>query len=97
MLADKGFQIQDLLAPKDVKVNMPEFLKKKAGQLEPEQLYSSKKTSADRIHIERIIGLGKTYKILKGTLTSNLVPLASRIIFVCFMLVNLHQNIMEGK
>lgn len=97
VLADKGFQIQDLLAPKDVKVNMPEFLKKKAGQLEPDQLDSSKKTSADRIHIERVIGLAKTYKILKGTLTTNLVPLASRIIFVCFMLVNLRQNIMEGK
>lgn len=95
VLVDRGFQIQDILASKDVIVNMPEFLKKKADQLEPEQLNRSKKTSSNRIHIERVIGLAKTYRILKF-LSSNLVPLGSRIIFVCFMLANFRDNIMDG-
>lgn len=96
VLADKGFQIQDLLIHKDVTVNIPEFLKRGSGQLEPHQLQRSKKTSSQRIHVERMIGIGKTYKILSQPLTSNLVPLGSRIIFVCYMLVNLRSNIMEG-
>lgn len=96
VLADRGFQIQDLLIHKDITVNIPDFLKRHSGQLEPYQLERSKKISSQRIHVERIIGIGKTYKILSLPLTSNLVPLASRIIFVCFMLVNLRSNIMEG-
>lgn len=95
VLADRGFQIQDILAPNDVTLNVPEFMKRKADQLEPEQLSRSKKTSSKRIHIERVIGLAKTYKILKF-LSSNLVPLGSRIIFVCFMLANFRDNIMDG-
>lgn len=95
VLADRGFNIQDILASKDVNVNIPEFLKKKSGQLEPEQLCRSKILSSNRIHVERIIGLGKTYRILTY-LSSNLVPLGSRIVFVCFMLANFRNNIMDG-
>lgn len=70
VLADRGFQIQDLLINKDVTVNIPEFLKRNSGQLEPSQLERSKKTSSQRIHVERMIGIGKTYRILSLPLTS---------------------------
>lgn len=66
VLADRGFNIQDLLAHQDIQVNMPEFLKRNAGQLDPQQLDRSKKISSKRIHVERIIGFGKTYRILNG-------------------------------
>jgi hypothetical protein len=44
--------------------------------------------SSKRFHIERIIGLGKTYKILKEPLNVTERKLASEITFVCFMLSN---------
>lgn len=56
VFADRGFQNQDILAPKDVTVNMPEFLKNMADQLDRGQLERSKTTSSKRIHIERVIG-----------------------------------------
>jgi hypothetical protein len=44
--------------------------------------------SSKRVHIERIIGLAKTYKILKEPLNVTETKLASEITFVCFMLCN---------
>jgi hypothetical protein len=42
--------------------------------------------SSKRVHIERIIGLAKTYKILKEPLNVTETKLGSEITFVCFML-----------
>lgn len=84
ILGDRGFNIQDLVSHKDVTVNMSPFLAKNANQFEVLQMRSAKKISSNRIHVERIIGLGKTFKILGST--STLVPLGSRIIFVCFVI-----------
>lgn len=94
ILADRGFTIEDLLLSKNVSVNIPEFVPQKKGQLEPTQLDRSKKISSKRIHVERLIGLAKTYRILCGPLPHKLVPLGSRIVFVCFMLINFRCNIM---
>ena len=44
--------------------------------------------SSKRVHIERIIGLAKIYKILKEPLNVTEAKLASEITFVCFMLCN---------
>lgn len=94
ILGDRGFNIQDLVSHMDVTVNMPQFLKKGFNQFEAHQLRQSKKLSSEHINVERVIGLGKTFKILSYKLSSNLVPLGGRIIFVCFMLANFRKNIM---
>lgn len=94
ILGDRGFNIQDLVSHMDVTVNMPHFLNKGSNQFEAHQLRKSKKLSSERINVERVIGLGKTFKILSNKLSSNLVPLGGRIIFVCFMLANFRKNIM---
>ena len=44
--------------------------------------------SSKRVHVERIKGLAKTYKILKEPLNVTETKLASEITFVCFMLCN---------
>nr|XP_049693818.1 uncharacterized protein LOC126054061 [Helicoverpa armigera] len=95
ILCDRGFNVQDLVCHKNVTVNVPEFLKNTDGQFEPSQLTRSKKISSEQIHVERVIGLAKTFKILSGKLDSKLVPLADRIIFVCFMLTNFKNNIIK--
>ncbi|CAG5047747.1 unnamed protein product [Parnassius apollo] len=95
IFSDRGFNVQDLVCHKDVTVNVPEFLKNTDGQFETSQLTRSKNISSERIQVERVIGLAKTFKILSGKLDSKLVPLADRIIFVCFMLTNFKNNIIK--
>ena len=75
-----------------VRLDIPDFVPQK-GQLGQKQLYRSKNLSSKRLHVERIISLGKTSKILTGPITFNIVSLSSRIIFVCFMRVNFRPKI----
>lgn len=71
ILGDRGFNIQHLVTHMDVTVNMPHFFNKGSNQFEAHQLRKSKKVSSERIYVERVIGLGKTFKILGYKLSSN--------------------------
>ncbi|XP_062614575.1 uncharacterized protein LOC134276331 [Saccostrea cucullata] len=85
IMADRGIMVQDLFAPMDVFVNTPTMLKGKS-QLEPKDVVKDRRIASKRIHVERIIGLSKRYKILSSPLPSSKCILASRIVFVCFSL-----------
>lgn len=87
VMADKGFNIQDLLATHDVHVNIPTFLKKK-NRFGPKTLARDRKVASKRVHIERHIGLVKSYKILSQPMNPSEAVLGSEIIFVCCMLCN---------
>ncbi|XP_067139420.1 uncharacterized protein [Centruroides vittatus] len=87
VMADRGFNIQDLLITKDVVVNTPTFMRGKA-QLSSSLLSRDRKISSKRIHIERIIGMARTYKILRQHMHPTVTKLGSEIIFICFMLCN---------
>lgn len=87
VMADKGFNVQDLFAPYDVSVNIPTFFRKK-NRMTGKTVLKDRAISSKRVHIERIIGLAKTYKILKDPLNITETKLASEITFVCFMLCN---------
>jgi hypothetical protein len=69
VMADKGFNVQDLFARMDVTVTIPTCFKKRniiSGKI----ILRDRKVSNKHIHIERIIGLGRTYKILTNPLNS---------------------------
>ena len=87
IMADKGFNVQDLFAPYDVTINIPTFFRKK-NRMTGKTVLKDRAISSKRVHIERIIGLVKTYKILKEPLNVTETKLASEITFVCFMLCN---------
>jgi DDE superfamily endonuclease/Helix-turn-helix of DDE superfamily endonuclease len=95
VMADKGFNVQDLFARNDVTVNIPTFFKKK-NRLSGRQVLLDRKISSKRVHIERIIGMLKTFKILTSPLTSSEVRLSTHIISVCIMLCNFRKNIVSG-
>lgn len=78
---------------KDITLNIPTFLKGH-GQIPGLKLLKDRKLASQRVHIERLIGLTKTYKILKEELHHNFVPLASKIFFVCLMCCNFRERIM---
>lgn len=87
VMADKGFNVQDIFAMKDISVNIPTFMTGK-NRLPGLSVLRDRKIASKRVHIERIIGLAKTYKILQQPMNVTESALASEIIFVCCMMCN---------
>jgi len=87
IMADRGIMVQDLFAAKNVKVNTPHMLRGK-HQLSATEVVEDRRIASKRIHVERVIGLCKTFKILKKDMMATRMPLANRMIFVCFMINN---------
>ncbi|XP_034243492.1 uncharacterized protein LOC117646561 [Thrips palmi] len=80
IMADRGFDVQDLFASSGVTVNIPTFLRGKS-QLPGVTLLQDRKLSSKRVHIERLIGLLKTYEILQTPMNGFYVPICSKIFF----------------
>lgn len=95
IMADRGILVQDLFAPLDVKVNTPTTMKGRT-QLPADIVRKDRRIASKRVHIERVIGLAKTYKILSTKLDTYRTPLGSVIIFVCFALCNFRENIVPN-
>ena len=53
------------------------------SRLEPHEFTEDREIASKHIHIERVICLAKTYKMLKKDLNSCYVTLGNRIIHVC--------------
>ena len=92
IMADKGFNVQDLFARKDVTLNIPTFFKKK-NRLHPLTVIRDRSISSKRVHVERIIGMAKVYKICRQPFNSTETRLATQILRVCFFLCNFRKNI----
>ena len=92
VLADRGFNIQELLLPRQVKLVIPPFLKKKT-QFTIEDDTRTKQVANTRIHIERVIGRLKDYDILKCEQPLDMVDLFDHIATVVCALINLQEPI----
>jgi len=88
IMADKGFQIQDLLAPLGVCLNVPPFLNSKVQMPETDVLLT-RKIAHLRIHVERAIGRVKDFRILQHTIQATTWDSINQIVYVCCMLTNL--------
>lgn len=95
ILADRGFNIQDKFAESNVTVNTPTFLKGQT-QLPGLTVLKDRTLASKRVHIERLIGLTKTYKMLKSELDHNYIPIASKIFFICVMCCNFRESIIKN-
>lgn len=92
VMADKGFDVQDIFAPHNVTVNIPTFFNKR-NRMSGDRVMRDRKIASKRVHVERIIGLAKTYKILVQPMNTWETQLSSDIIFICFMLCNFRAGI----
>jgi hypothetical protein len=92
IMADRGILVQDLFAAQNVIVNTPTTMKGK-NQLPAETVVKDRRISSKRVHVERVIGLAKTYKILQYELDHSKTPYGGRILFVCFVLANFRRSI----
>ena len=95
VMADKGFNVEDLFIPYHVGVNIPTFFKKK-NRLSNATVLKDRKIARKRVHIERVIGLAKTYKILTQPMNHTESSLGTQIITVCFLLCNFRKCIVSA-
>lgn len=94
IMSDKGFNVQDLFIPAGVTINIPEFFKKK-NRMSGQAVAKDRKIASKRVHVERIIGLAKTFKILKSPLNNTESQLADHIITVIFTMCNFKSAIVS--
>lgn len=96
IMADRGFNIQEMLASKGVRVNVPPFMNQ-TGQFDEHELLETRRIATLRIHVERAMERIKNYHILDFipiTLCKNGV--IDMIFFVCAMLTNFLPPLVDG-
>ena len=87
VMVDKGFNVQDLFENSMVSINIPTFFHKK-NRLSGCAVMKDRKIASKRVHVERVIGLAKTYKILQHPMNNTESAMATQIVRVCFYLCN---------
>ncbi|XP_041373742.1 uncharacterized protein LOC121386792 [Gigantopelta aegis] len=96
ILADRGFEIQEMVAVYGAEVRYPAFMRGKS-QLTASEVESTRKIANVRIHVERVIGcVRQKFTILGGTCPidhliskENSKPLLDKVVFVCCALTNM--------
>ncbi|XP_062621134.1 uncharacterized protein LOC134282753 [Saccostrea cucullata] len=86
VMADRGFQIRDLLTLKGAYLNMPPFTRERRNGvgrvLTSKQIIETRKISSLRIHVERAIRRLKSFRLLRGILPLKMKNLSSAMLRV---------------
>ena len=93
IMADKGFNVQDLLALKNVRLLAPPMMGK--GKVSSKATTMTRRIAKSRVHVERMIRKLKCFQLIRGVIPLTLKPYASSIIHVCAYLVNLSPSIID--
>ena len=88
IMADRGFDLEDVLTQKGITINIPPFLGNNRQQLSRTEVEQTRRIAGLCIHVERAIGRIKQYKLVQGVLPITLAGLANDIICVCAYLTN---------
>ena len=87
-MADKGFDIDDLLKPLHITLNMPPE-RDSNRQLSTKEVEQTRRIAAVRIHVERKMEQIKNFRILQGTIPAKEWNNANNIVLICTALTNL--------
>lgn len=96
ILADRGFLVRDELAAHGATLKIPYFTKGKK-QMSAQEVDSSWQLSRVRIHVERVIGRWKNFKILQSVIPIAQADLLDDIVIVCGGLTNLCASVVTKK
>ena len=88
IMADKGFSNKDDFLILGAELITPEILRKDTQFNTSKNIVNAEISNA-RIHVERVIGRMKEFKILQGPIPLSLADIVDQILVVCGALVNL--------
>jgi len=94
VMADKGFQIQDIL-PLGVSLNIPPFLGGNS-QMSAEDVVRTQQIASVRIHVERAINKIKNVRIWEGVVPLSLFGVVNQMWTVCAFLCNTQDPLVSG-
>lgn len=95
VMADRGFLIDEYLAKKKVKLNIPPFMGGKS-QLSPREEEETRRIASVRIHVERVIQRVKNFRILKYIFANSMANDLNKIWVICCFLVNFTTDPIAG-
>lgn len=95
VMADKGFNIQDLLALHETRLLAPPMMRK--GSVSAVTSTSTRRIAKVRVHVERMIRKLKCFTILKGVLPLTMKPYVDSVVSVCAALVNLQPSVIQDS
>jgi len=95
VMADRGFNIRDMVTKKRATLNIPPFAKGKS--LSTKACTKTRRIAALRIHVERAIQRLKCFQILRGVMPITLAAVADQTVFVCAALCNLMKPLTSFK
>lgn len=96
LMVDRGFLIAKECAENNIKLIHPPFLKNKKQFSHGEAVFG-RDVSGARVHVERAIQRLKIFKILKDTISCNLIGMCDDIMNVAASLVNLSNSILDDN
>ena len=96
ILADRGFNIHDLVLEKGATLIIPPFLGKRK-QFSREEIINTKIIARSRIHIERFNERLKNFRIVSGIIPSHIRPYLSQLVFVLCNFVNFEEPLCQNK
>ena len=94
-MADKGFNIQDLLALHDTVLIAPPVMRK--NNVSARTSTARRRVATSKVHIERMIRRLQWFNFLRGVIPLTCKPYLSFAITVCAILVNLKPSIIKEK
>jgi hypothetical protein len=94
VMADKEFNIADLLEHRGVSLNIPP--RKNSTQFDNVELIETRRIASLRIHIERAFSRVKTFKILNN-IPNNMAGLASEIFYTCALLTHFQPPLVKSE
>ena len=94
-LFDKGFNVQDLFLQKQVKCELPPFLRSKR-KFTRSEVYHGKRVARARIHIERVMGRLKEFRLLEHSLSINMIDMCDHIWTIAAAIVNLQPPLVKN-
>ena len=92
LFRDRGFNIGDLLAGKDVTLNIPPRLTD--SQLSGDDHIVTLRSASVCVHVKRAIGGIKTFRILES-IPNTMQNIANQVFYVCCLLTNFQPRLVE--
>ena len=96
VMADKGFNIEDMLLKRQVLLNIPPF-RRGQGQIPDQDVLETKTIAKLRVHVERLIGRVKQYHLFDSDIPLSIAGSINQLFTVACLLSNFQGPLTKEK